>query len=163
MRAARAAFALAIFDSVRIECPRGETRGIGAGRVGRKVANGRGRGRGAEGDRRMADCVFCRIIAGETKAHVVYEDESVLAFLDIHPASRGHAVVIPKVHAESLARLDERHIAPLFSGVKTVMGLLEKALKPAGMNVGWNHGWAAGQRVAHLHVHIIPRHPGDGG
>jgi diadenosine tetraphosphate (Ap4A) HIT family hydrolase len=62
-----------------------------------------------------------------------------------------------------LDRLDDRHLAPLFSGVKTVMGLLDRALKPAGMNVGWNHGWAAGQRVAHLHVHISPRQSGDGG
>ena len=111
----------------------------------------------------MADCIFCKIVAGEVKAHVVYENESVLAFLDIRPASRGHVMVIPKVHAESLERLDDRHLAPLFSGVKTVMGLLDRALKPAGMNVGWNHGWAAGQRVSHLHVHIIPRHSGDGG
>jgi histidine triad (HIT) family protein len=111
----------------------------------------------------MADCIFCKIVAGELKAHVVYEDESVLAFLDIHPASRGHAMVIPKTHAESLDRLDEPQIGRLFLGVKAVMGILEKALKPAGMNVGWNHGWAAGQRVDHLHVHLIPRHAGDGG
>jgi histidine triad (HIT) family protein len=111
----------------------------------------------------MADCIFCKIVAGEMKANVVYENESVLAFLDIHPASRGHVMVIPKAHAESLDRLDDRQLAPLFSGVKTVMALLDRALKPAGMNVGWNHGWAAGQRVAHLHVHIIPRHSGDGG
>jgi histidine triad (HIT) family protein len=116
-----------------------------------------------EGDAGMADCIFCKIVAGELKAHVVYENESVLAFLDNHPASRGHVMVIPKIHAENLDRLDDRKLAPLFSGVKTVMGLLEKALKPAGMNVGWNHGWAAGQRVAHLHVHIIPRNAGDGG
>jgi histidine triad (HIT) family protein len=111
----------------------------------------------------MADCIFCRIVAGELKAHVVYEDESVLAFLDIHPASRGHVMVIPKAHAESLDRLDEPQIGGLFLGVKAVMGILEKALKPAGMNVGWNHGWAAGQRVDHLHVHLIPRYAGDGG
>ncbi len=111
----------------------------------------------------MADCIFCRIVAGEIKAHVVYENESVLAFLDIHPASRGHAMVIPKTHAESLHRLDEAQVGPLFLGVKTVMGILERALKPAGLNVGWNHGWAAGQRVNHLHVHLIPRYAGDGG
>jgi histidine triad (HIT) family protein len=111
----------------------------------------------------MADCTFCKIIAGELKAHVVYENESVLAFLDIHPASRGHVMVIPKVHAESLERLDDRHMGPLFAGVKMMMNLLEKALRPAGMNVGWNHGWAAGQRVNHLHVHLIPRYAGDGG
>jgi histidine triad (HIT) family protein len=111
----------------------------------------------------MADCIFCKIVAGEVKAHVVYEDASVLAFLDIHPASRGHAMVIPKVHAETLDRLDEQEIGPIFSGVKAVMAILQKALKPAGMNIGWNHGWAAGQRVSHLHVHLIPRYAGDGG
>lgn len=111
----------------------------------------------------MADCIFCRIVAGELKAHVVYEDECVLAFLDIHPASRGHSMVIPKTHVESLDRLDESQVGPLFAGVKQVMGILHKALKPAGMNIGWNHGWAAGQRVNHLHVHLIPRYAGDGG
>lgn len=111
----------------------------------------------------MADCIFCKIVAGELKAHVVYEDQSVLAFLDIHPASRGHAMVIPKTHAESLDRLDESQVGPLLVGVKNVMGILQRALKPAGMNIGWNHGWAAGQRVNHLHVHLIPRYAGDGG
>lgn len=111
----------------------------------------------------MPDCIFCKIGAGEAKAHLVYEDESVLAFLDIRPASRGHTMVIPKVHAERLDLLEDRNIGPLFLGVKTVMRLLEKALKPEGMNVGWNHGWAAGQHVNHLHVHLIPRYAGDGG
>jgi histidine triad (HIT) family protein len=111
----------------------------------------------------MPDCIFCKIIAGELKAHTIYEDESILAFLDIHPSSRGHALVIPKTHAERLDLLEERHLAPLFSGVKRVMLLLEKALQPEGLNIGWNHGWAAGQRVNHLHVHVIPRYAGDGG
>ena len=111
----------------------------------------------------MTDCIFCKIAAGEVKANLVYENESVLAFLDIHPASRGHTMVIPRAHAERLDLLEERHVGPLFSGVKSVMGLLEKALRPEGMNVGWNHGWAAGQHVNHLHVHIIPRYAGDGG
>jgi histidine triad (HIT) family protein len=111
----------------------------------------------------MSDCIFCKIIASETKAHTVYENESVLAFLDIHPASRGHTMVIPKVHAERLDLLEDRHVGSLFLGVKSVMALLEKALKPGGLNVGWNHGWAAGQHVNHLHVHIIPRYAGDGG
>ena len=111
----------------------------------------------------MADCIFCTIAAGKVKAHAVYENESVLAFLDIHPASRGHTMVIPKVHAERLDRLEDRHVGPLFTGVKTVMGILEKALRPDGLNVGWNHGWAAGQHVNHLHVHLIPRYGGDGG
>ena len=111
----------------------------------------------------MRDCIFCRIVAGGAKVYTVYENESILAFLDIHPSSRGHTMVIPKAHAERLDLLDDRQIGSLFLGVRTVMDLLEKALKPAGLNVGWNHGWAAGQRVNHLHVHVIPRYAGDGG
>ena len=111
----------------------------------------------------MADCIFCKIIAREVSAHTVFENDHVVAFLDIHPASRGHTMVIPKVHAERLDQLDDRHIGPLFAGVKTVMRLLERALQPGGLNVGWNHGWAAGQHVNHLHVHLIPRYAGDGG
>jgi histidine triad (HIT) family protein len=111
----------------------------------------------------MPDCIFCKIVAGEIKANTVYENESVLAFLDIHPASRGHTMVIPKVHAERLDLLEDRHVGALFLGVKSVMALLEKALGPGGITVGWNHGWAAGQHVNHLHVHVIPRYAGDGG
>ena len=111
----------------------------------------------------MANCLFCAIVAGQRKAHVVYENAHVLVFLDIHPASRGHLLVIPKTHAETLQSLPERDTGPLFQGVKTAMGLLEATLQPAGMNIGWNHGWAAGQRVDHLHIHLIPRYPGDGG
>jgi histidine triad (HIT) family protein len=111
----------------------------------------------------MTECIFCRIVGGGLAAHTVYENEHVLAFLDIHPASRGHTMVIPKVHAERLDRLDDRHIGPLFQGVKAVIAVLERALKPGGLNVGWNHGWAAGQHVNHLHVHLIPRYAGDGG
>lgn len=111
----------------------------------------------------MPDCIFCKIVAGEVKAHTVYENESVLAFLDSRPASRGHALVIPKVHAERLDLLEDRCVGPLFGGVKMVMRLIEQALKPEGLNVGWNHGWAAGQHVNHLHVHLIPRYAGDGG
>ncbi len=111
----------------------------------------------------MADCIFCQIIARERSAHTVFENDHVLAFLDIHPAARGHTMVIPKVHAERLDQLDDRHIGPLFAGVKSVMHLLERARQPGGMNVGWNHGWAAGQHVNHLHVHLIPRYAGDGG
>jgi histidine triad (HIT) family protein len=111
----------------------------------------------------MADCLFCRIISGELKAHTIYEDPHAFAFLDIHPSSRGHALVIPRAHAETLSQLDDREIGPLFAAVKAVTALLEAALKPAGMNIGVNHGWAAGQRVGHLHVHLIPRYAGDGG
>ena len=111
----------------------------------------------------MTGWIVCKIVAGEVKGNVVYENESVMAFLDIRPASRGHVMVIPKVHAERLDVLEDGNVGSLFTGVKAVMRLLEKALRPEGMNIGWNHGWAAGQHVNHLHVHIIPRYAGDGG
>jgi histidine triad (HIT) family protein len=111
----------------------------------------------------MAECIFCRIVAGEIPSQPLYEDATVLAFLDNHPASRGHALVIPKTHAETLEHLTPTEVGSLFVGVQAVMRLLQTALKPSGMNVGWNHGWAAGQRVDHLHVHVIPRYAGDGG
>lgn len=111
----------------------------------------------------MPECIFCRIVAGELRAHTIYEDAHAVAFLDIHPSARGHALVIPRVHAETLAQLDDREVGPLFLAVKSVAGLVEASLRPAGMNIGWNGGWAAGQRVGHLHVHLIPRYAGDGG
>jgi histidine triad (HIT) family protein len=111
----------------------------------------------------MSECIFCRIVAGELSSQPLYEDASVLAFLDNHPAARGHALVIPKAHVETLEHLTAAEVGPLFVGVQAVMRILQTALKPSGMNVGWNHGWAAGQRVDHLHVHVIPRYAGDGG
>jgi histidine triad (HIT) family protein len=111
----------------------------------------------------MAECIFCRIVAGALPSQPLYEDAAVLAFLDNHPASRGHALVIPKTHAETLEHLAPAEVGSLFVGVQAVMRILQTALKPSGMNVGWNHGWAAGQRVDHLHVHVIPRYAGDGG
>jgi len=111
----------------------------------------------------MAECIFCKIVDGSLAAEVVYQDEHVLAFLDIHPSVPGHTLVIPKRHAETVDRLPEAEVGPLFLGVRRVMGLLERGLEPAGLNVGWNHGWAAGQRVGHLHVHLLPRQNGDGG
>lgn len=111
----------------------------------------------------MTDCLFCRIVAGGARAEIVYRDADALAFLDIHPASRGHTLVIPTRHAETLGELPDDGVGPLFRGVKRVMALLETSLEPAGLTVGWNHRWAAGQRVPHLHVHLIPRYAGDGG
>jgi histidine triad (HIT) family protein len=84
----------------------------------------------------MADCVFCEMVSGSRKAHMVYEDEHVLAFLDIHPTSRGHTLVIPRAHADRLDLLDDRLVGPLFAGVQAVMRRVEAALHPAGLNIG---------------------------
>ena len=105
----------------------------------------------------MADCIFCEIIAGRIPAEIVHEAPSAVALLDAFPAARGHVLVVPRTHAPTLLDLDDRAIGEFFSVVKTVQRRVVKALRPMGMNVGWNHGKPAGQHVLHLHVHLMPR------
>jgi histidine triad (HIT) family protein len=105
----------------------------------------------------MADCIFCEIVAGRIPAEIVHETPGAVAFLDVFPAARGHVLVVPRAHAPTLQDLDERAIGELFGTVKVVQRRVMKALRPMGMNVGWNHGKAAGQHVLHLHVHLMPR------
>lgn len=110
----------------------------------------------------MTDCIFCRIAAGTLDAEIVYQDEAAIAFLDRHPAARGHVMVIPRTHAASLLDLDDAAIGGLFRAVKNVMRKVSDALRPLAMNVGWNHGKDAGQHVFHLHVHVLPRFAAGG-
>jgi histidine triad (HIT) family protein len=110
----------------------------------------------------MADCLFCQIAAGEIPADKLYEDESVLAFMDIRPVARGHALVIPKLHSEDLLSTDDRVLQNFLPQVKKVAGAVMRAVKADGVNITTNHGRAAGQVVFHLHFHIIPRFAADG-
>ncbi len=111
----------------------------------------------------MTDCIFCKIIKGEIPNYTVYEDEKVLAFLDINPHAKGHTVVIPKVHVENYFDLNEDLLGHLSLGLRRSMEKIDKVLNPDGYNVGWNQGEVAGQVVPHLHIHIMPRYEGDGG
>jgi len=108
-------------------------------------------------------CIFCQIINKEIPNYTVYEDEYSLAFLDINPRAKGHVVVIPKIHAETLLELDGEIVKNLLVAIKKTMEKIQTVLKPDGYNVGWNHGKAGGQAVPHLHIHILPRWVGDGG
>jgi histidine triad (HIT) family protein len=110
----------------------------------------------------MPDCIFCEILAGRIAAEVVHESPVAVAFLDVFPAARGHVLVVPRVHAPTMLELDGAAVGGLFLAVKEVQAKVQRALRPVGMNVGWNHGLAAGQHVPHLHVHVIPRFV-DGG
>lgn len=110
-----------------------------------------------------SDCIFCKILAKEVPNYTVYEDEQTLAFLDIFPHVKGHAVVIPKAHRETLLELSDNELQRLWFGVKKTMERIEAVLHPDGYNAGWNQNSAAGQVVPHLHVHIMPRWKGDGG
>lgn len=108
------------------------------------------------------DCLFCKIARGEIPCAKVYEDRNVLAFLDIAPVARGHALVIPKAHFVDIWDLPLDLTPMLMAAIQKVgRGLLD-ALDATGLNVGMNNGHAAGQMVFHAHCHLIPRRPEDG-
>ena len=111
----------------------------------------------------MPDCLFCKIAVGEISAETVYEDEHVVAFLDIHPRAPGHTLVIPRMHAETIVDLPSDAISPFGEAVKAVVQKIKRALQAEGFNIGVNMNEAGGQAVGHVHVHIIPRWNGDGG
>lgn len=103
-------------------------------------------------------CTFCRIVRGELPAYVVYETDRVMAFLDRHPVSRGHTLVVPKEHVETI--YDAAGMSYVWEAIVAVANAMRDALDPAGMNVDQNNGAVAGQEVFHLHSHLIPRYTG---
>jgi histidine triad (HIT) family protein len=110
----------------------------------------------------VSECVFCRIVRGEAERSVVYEDDVVLVVMDIEPVNEGHALVLPKRHALSLAELDEASTARLFPvGVGTAAALRAAPIRCEGVNLVLADGEAAGQDVDHVHLHVIPRYSGD--
>jgi len=109
----------------------------------------------------MEDCVFCKMVAGEIPITRVYEDEVVLAFLDIGPISDGHTLVIPKRHCASVHECDPDIVAGVAGRLGSIAGAVAKAMKADGYNILCNNGRAAGQVVNHMHFHIIPRKTGD--
>ena len=111
----------------------------------------------------MSDCIFCKIIAGEIPNYTVYEDNFVLAFLDIFPHAKGHTVVIPKKHFGSLADMSVEEYQKMNKGIFQAVARVREILKPEGFNIGINDGPVAGQVVPHVHWHIFPRWAGDGG
>lgn len=110
----------------------------------------------------MDECIFCRIADGEIPAHTFYEDGDVVAFLDANPVSEGHALVVPKEHAETLPQLSGESTDAVFAAVRDAVRTMQDELDVDGVNVLQNNGEAAGQEVPHVHVHVIPRTPGDG-
>jgi len=110
----------------------------------------------------MTDCLFCKIIEGKIPCTKVYENDKVLAFLDISPVSKGHTLVLPKKHYETIMDADEQTLYELIKTVKKLSNAVMKAMKADGINVETNNKRAAGQLVPHLHVHLIPRFENDG-
>ncbi len=110
----------------------------------------------------MSDCVFCRIAAKQIPATVVHEDEHTLAFMDIGQVNPGHVLVAVKRHAETLYELDEAQAAAVFRAAARIARALRAAFSPEGLSVYQANGKAAGQTVFHFHLHLVPRHGGDG-
>lgn len=110
----------------------------------------------------MPDCIFCKIAAGEIPAFRVYEDEDVLAFLDIAPVNHGHILVISKKHYRNLEDIPEEELCVVMKAVKKVGRAVKDGLGAPGYNMSENNDPVAGQIIPHLHFHIIPRRTGDG-
>lgn len=108
------------------------------------------------------ECTFCKIIRGELPAAKVYENGSFLIFLDINPANKGHALVIPKRHVETTLELSDGEMGELMALVKRTAAALKKVTRCEGFNIIQNDGKVAGQLVMHAHFHVVPRHHEDG-
>jgi len=106
-------------------------------------------------------CIFCAIVAGTAPCHRVYEDETVLAFMDIQPVGDGHLLVIPKTHYETLLEADEASLLAVMAVSRRLAHALKRALAPDGIGVHQLNGAAAGQTVFHYHMHLIPRSHGE--
>jgi len=110
----------------------------------------------------MSDCVFCKIVAGQIPSIRVYEDDEVLAFMDIGQVNPGHVLVAVRRHAENLYALDETQAAAVARASVRVARAIRDAFAPAGLSVYQANGKPAGQTVFHYHVHLVPRHDADG-
>lgn len=108
------------------------------------------------------NCIFCRIIAGEIPSYTLYEDEQFKVILDVGPATRGHALILPKGHYANLYELPEETAAEVIKLAKKMMTRMTDKLKCDGFNIVQNNGEAAGQTVNHFHMHLIPRYKDDG-
>jgi histidine triad (HIT) family protein len=107
-----------------------------------------------------APCVFCAVISGERAADIVLRAESVVAFLDIKPLFKGHVLVVPRAHVETLPELPTAELEPLFGAVQRVARAVETTLGADGSFVALNN--KVSQSVPHLHVHVVPRRRKDG-
>ncbi len=111
---------------------------------------------------RKDDCIFCKIANGEIPSKTLYEDADFRVILDLGPATKGHALILPKDHAANLYELPEEMAAKVLPVAKKVAEQMKNKLQCVGLNLVQNNGEAAGQTVAHFHLHMIPRYENDG-
>ncbi len=109
----------------------------------------------------MEDTVFAKIIRREIPAHVIFEDEATIAFLDIKPNNKGHTLVVPKKWSRNIFDMDDSDLCTLMKNVKRIAHAVKEALGADGVNIAMNNEPAAGQIVFHSHIHVIPRTEGD--
>ena len=110
---------------------------------------------------KQENCIFCKIAAGEIPSATIYEDDDFRVILDIEPASKGHALILPKEHYANLYELSDEVAAKALIVAKKVISKMTDIVGCDGYNVVQNNGEAAGQTVFHFHIHLIPRYEGD--
>lgn len=108
-----------------------------------------------------SECIFCKIANGEIPAKTIYEDQDFRVILDVGPATRGHALIIPKEHAANLYELPDETAGKTMVLAKKMASRLKEKLKCDGLNLVQNNGEPAGQTVMHFHLHLIPRYADD--
>ena len=108
------------------------------------------------------DCIFCKIANGDIPSKTLYEDEDFRVILDLGPATKGHALILPKEHADNLYELPDETASKVFVLAKKLAIKMKEKLNCDGLNIVQNNGEAAGQTVQHFHMHLIPRYEGDG-
>jgi histidine triad (HIT) family protein len=108
-------------------------------------------------------CAFCMIISGDILAHKVYENDRVIAFLDIHPSAPGHTLIIPKTHVDRIEKLRGEDAVALFNVLHRLVGNIQAAVYAPSSTIGINNGFESGQEIPHVHIHVIPRFRGDKG
>ncbi len=106
------------------------------------------------------DCLFCRIVSGDAEAEVVLDEEHAVGFLDVRPVFKGHTLLVPRTHVDTLLDLPEELVVPLFTTTQRVAAAMTSALGAQGTFVAMNN--VVSQSVPHLHVHVVPRTKGDG-
>lgn len=107
-------------------------------------------------------CIFCSIVEGTAPADRVYEDDVAVAIMDIHPATRGHVLVVPKTHSPDLWQVSSEDAQGAMAASVHVAGMIREALRPDGLNLVHATGRAAWQTIYHFHLHLVPRYEGDG-
>ncbi len=108
----------------------------------------------------VAGCLFCRVVAGDEAAHIVWDTTETVGFLDIRPVFKGHVLVVPRVHVDTFTELPDDLVAPFFTAGRRIAAAMIEALGAQGSFVAMNN--VVSQSVPHLHIHVVPRTKGDG-